>query len=208
MYYLQSRYYDPEIRRFISADNIIVTGTSVEYQNVNLYEYCSDNPINFQDPSGHFILSALAGAGAYFFEAIVSLGASYLFTKATAGGVSEFFRYRKSQKEKRLEEALSRVITEAQFKQQYNYWTADLVKVGKETIIAGGDPLTAEEACLRVSQLKSVICRNEAAAKYIIFVNGYVNAIGPEKHGEDFFSHYHPTRNHTGYSSVHIWFFE
>ena len=41
MYYLQSRYYDPEIRRFISADNIIVTGTSVEYQNVNLYEYCS-----------------------------------------------------------------------------------------------------------------------------------------------------------------------
>ena len=208
MYYLQSRYYDPEIRRFISADNIIVTGTSVEYQNVNLYEYCSDNPINFQDPSGHFILSALAGAGAYFFEAIVSLGASYLFTKATAGGVSEFFRYRKSQKEKRLEDALSRVITEAQLKQQYNYWTADLVKVGKETIIAGGDPLTAEEACLRVSQLKSVICRNEAAAKYIIFVNGYVNAIGPEKHGEDFFSHYHPTRNHTGYSSVHIWVFE
>ena len=206
MYYLQSRYYDPEIRRFISADNIIVTGTSVEYQNVNLYEYCSDNPINFQDPSGHFILSALAGAGAYFFEAIVSLGASYLFTKVTAGGVSEFFRYRKSQKEKRLEDALSRVITEAQLKQQYNYWTADLVKVGKETIIAGGDPLTAEEACLRVSQLKSVICRNEAAAKYIIFVNGYVNAIGPEKQGEDFFSHYHPTRNHTGYSSVHIWF--
>ena len=87
MYYLQSRYYDPEIRRFISADNIIVTGTSVEYQNVNLYEYCSDNPINFQDPSGHFILSVLAGAGAYFFEAIVSLGASYLLTKETAGVV-------------------------------------------------------------------------------------------------------------------------
>ena len=144
MYYLQSRYYDPEIRRFISADNIIVTGTSVEYQNVNLYEYCSDNPINFQDPSGHFILSALAGAGAYFFEAIVSLGASYLLTKEIAGVVDEFAWYRKSQKEKRLEDALSRVITEAQLKQQYNYWTADLVKVGKETIIAGGDPLTEE----------------------------------------------------------------
>ena len=208
MYYLQSRYYDVEIRRFISADNIIVTGTSVEYQNVNLYEYCSDNPANFQDPSGHFILSVLAGVGAYFFEAIVSLGASYFFTKAIAGVVSEFSRYRKSQKEKRLEEALSRVITEAQFKQQYNYWTADLVTVGKKTIIVGGDPLTPEEACLRVSQLKSVICRNEEAAKYIIFVNGYVNAIGPEKHGKDFFSHYHPTRNHIGYPSVHIWFFE
>ena len=68
------------IRRFISADNIIVTGTSVEYQNVNLYEYCSDNPINFQDPSGHFILSVLAGAGAIF-EAIVSLGARVIFLR-------------------------------------------------------------------------------------------------------------------------------
>ena len=208
MYYLQSRYYDPEIRRFISADNIIVTGTSVEYQNVNLYEYCSDNPINFQDPSGHFILSALAGAGAYFFEAIVSLGASYLLTKEIAGVVDEFAWYRKSQKEKRDEALLSRVITRDLLKQDYDYWTAELKKINGKKQVVGGEPLTVEEACLRVSQLKSVICRNEAAAKYIIFVNGYVNAIGPEKHGEDFFSHYHPTRNHTGYSSVHIWFFE
>ena len=208
MYYLQSRYYDPEIRRFISADNIIVTGTSVEYQNVNLYEYCSDNPINFQDPSGHFILSALAGVGAYFFEAIVSLGASYLLTKEIAGVVDEFAWYRKSQKEKRDEALLSRVITRDLLKQDYDYWTAELKKINGKKQVVGGEPLTVEEACLRVSQLKSVICRNEAAAKYIIFVNGYVNAIGPEKQGEDFFSHYHPTRNHTGYSSVHIWFFE
>ena len=208
MYYLQSRYYDPEIRRFISADNIIVTGTSVEYQNVNLYEYCSDNPINFQDPSGHFILSALAGAGAYFFEAIVSLGASYLLTKEIAGVVDEFAWYRKSQKEKRDEALLSRVITRDLLKQDYDYWTAELKTINGKKQVVGGEPLTVEEACLRVSQLKSVICRNEAAAKYIIFVNGYVNAIGPEKHGEDFFSHYHPTRNHTGYSSVYIWFFE
>ena len=57
MCYLQSRYYDPEIRRFISADNIIITGTPVENQNVNLYEYCLDNPVNFQDQSGHFAVT-------------------------------------------------------------------------------------------------------------------------------------------------------
>ena len=61
MYYLQSRYYDPEIRRFISADNIIITGTPVENQNVNLYEYCLDNPVNFQDQSGHFAVTIGAG---------------------------------------------------------------------------------------------------------------------------------------------------
>ncbi|MDO5809310.1 MAG: RHS repeat-associated core domain-containing protein [Lachnospiraceae bacterium] len=208
MYYLQSRYYDPEIRRFISADNIIVTGTSVEYQNVNLYEYCSDNPINFQDPSGHFILSALAGAGAYFFEAIVSLGASYLLTKEIAGVVDEFAWYRKSQKEKRDEALLSRVITRDLLKQDYDYWAAELKPVKRKMEVLGGEPLTVEEACLRVSQQKSVMCRNEAAAWYIIIANRYFNAVGPEKHDDDYYSHYHPTRNHTGYLSVHIWFFD
>ena len=208
MYYLQSRYYDPEIRRFISADNIIVTGTSVEYQNVNLYEYCSDNPINFQDPSGHFILSALAGAGAYFFEAIVSLGASYLLTKEIAGVVDEFAWYRKSQKEKRDEALLSRVITRDLLKQDYDYWTAELKKINDKKQVVGGEPLTVEEACLRVSQLKSVMCRNKSAAWHIIIVNRYFNAVKPERHGDEAYSHFHPIRNPTGYPSVHIWFFD
>ena len=208
MYYLQSRYYDPEIRRFISADNIIVTGTSVEYQNVNLYEYCSDNPINFQDPSGHFILSALAGAGAYFFEAIVSLGARYLLTKEIAGVVDEFAWYRKSQKEKRDEALLSRVITRDLLKQDYDYWTAELKKINGKKQVVGGEPLTVEEACLRVSQLKSVMCRNKSAAWHIIIVNRYFNAVKPERHGDEAYSHFHPIRNPTGYPSVHIWFFD
>ena len=208
MYYLQSRYYDPEIRRFISADNIIVTGTSVEYQNVNLYEYCSDNPINFQDLSGHFILSALAGAGAYFFEAIVSLGASYLLTKEIAGVVDEFAWYRKSQKEKRDEALLSRVITRDLLKQDYDYWTAELKTINGKKQVVGGEPLTVEEACLRVSQLKSVMCRNKSAAWHIIIVNRYFNAVKPERHGDEAYSHFHPIRNPTGYPSVHIWFFD
>lgn len=70
-------------------------------------------------------------------------------------------------------------------------------------------PLTAQEACFRVSQRGNVLCRNEAAARYIIFVNGYRNAIGPEKGNcEGYLPHFHPTRNHTGYNSTHIWFFE
>ena len=60
LYYLQSRYYDPTIGRFISPD-------SPEYldpynvNGLNLYTYCANNPIMYSDPSGHF-LEALAYA--------------------------------------------------------------------------------------------------------------------------------------------------
>jgi|GEM_PF-4973332 len=49
------------------------------------------------------------------------------------------------------------------------------------------------------------MCRNEYAAKTILFVNRYWNAVGPEKGaGEGYYSHYHPHRNTT----VHIWYYE
>ena len=58
LYYLTTRYYDPEIGRFISPD-------SVEYldpqsiNGLNLYAYCGNDPINYADPSGHAFISAL-----------------------------------------------------------------------------------------------------------------------------------------------------
>ena len=57
MYYLQSRYYDPEIRRFISADDVgILTGDQSILGLHNLYEYCLDNPVGRLDENGHFSL--------------------------------------------------------------------------------------------------------------------------------------------------------
>ena len=53
MYYLESRYYDPEIRRFISADNVVITSLA----GTNLYMYCGNNPVNMTDPSGHFAIA-------------------------------------------------------------------------------------------------------------------------------------------------------
>ena len=50
-YYLQSRYYDPEVRRFISADVLLSTGQGVLGHNA--YAYCLNNPINRYDESGH-----------------------------------------------------------------------------------------------------------------------------------------------------------
>ena len=50
-YYLQSRYYDPTICRFINADGY--TSTSQNIVSYNMYTYCGNDPINAIDPSGH-----------------------------------------------------------------------------------------------------------------------------------------------------------
>jgi RHS repeat-associated protein len=50
LYYLQSRYYDPEIGRFLNADILISTGQGLLGN--NMFAYCTNNPVNFWDPAG------------------------------------------------------------------------------------------------------------------------------------------------------------
>lgn len=48
-----ARYYDPQIGRFISADNLIASvGSSV--QGHNLFAYCFNNPVNMSDSTGYW----------------------------------------------------------------------------------------------------------------------------------------------------------
>lgn len=49
-YYLQSRYYDPEIGRFINADSYVSTGQDII--GYNMFAYCGNNPITRADLSG------------------------------------------------------------------------------------------------------------------------------------------------------------
>ena len=62
-YYLQSRYYDPEICRFINADSHAATGQG--FIGHNMFAYCGNDPINREDTQGEFwniIGGALVGA--------------------------------------------------------------------------------------------------------------------------------------------------
>ena len=59
-YYLQSRYYDPSIRRFINADDHSIIGIlSQSAGEVNLYAYCGNNPVMYTDESGYFALTTM-----------------------------------------------------------------------------------------------------------------------------------------------------
>lgn len=54
LYFLTSRYYDPETCRFISPDVIsILDETRSTINGLNLYMYCMNNPVNYSDRSGH-----------------------------------------------------------------------------------------------------------------------------------------------------------
>ncbi len=52
LYYLQSRYYNPEWGRFVNGDGYASTGLSSTAK--NMFAYCLNNPVNYSDPSGCF----------------------------------------------------------------------------------------------------------------------------------------------------------
>ncbi len=87
LYYLESRYYDPEICRLVNADDIEVL--SVEQGNMlqdNLYAYCLNNPVKHIDEDGNFAISTFLGAmaGGAIGGTIVST-ISYVVTSSLNG---------------------------------------------------------------------------------------------------------------------------
>lgn len=61
LYYLQSRYYDPQTGRFINADDVSYLDPE-SIHGLNLYAYCLNNPVMYSDPKGKFPLLILAAA--------------------------------------------------------------------------------------------------------------------------------------------------
>lgn len=102
-YYLQSRYYDPAIGRFINADDteyLSADGTPLSY---NLFAYCKNNPVMGVDHTGHWdwdlfgkvlvtavvVAGCLTGVGAIAATAAAatatSVAAAVTVSVATAG---------------------------------------------------------------------------------------------------------------------------
>ena len=52
-YYVSSRYYDPEIGRWINADDAIA-GVGGDIRCYNLFAYCMNDPVNMSDHTGHW----------------------------------------------------------------------------------------------------------------------------------------------------------
>ena len=53
LYYLNSRYYDPEVGRFINADTTdVLENAKYDINGLNLYAYCDNNPVASRDDEG------------------------------------------------------------------------------------------------------------------------------------------------------------
>ncbi|WP_346868715.1 RHS repeat-associated core domain-containing protein [Clostridium sp. UBA5119] len=74
-YYLQSRYYNPEIGRFLNADGLVSTGQGMLSH--NMFAYCANNPVVFKDPLGfaHCMSNEYGGGGGFGAAAIGGSGA-------------------------------------------------------------------------------------------------------------------------------------
>lgn len=57
LYYLNARFYNPEIGRFLNPDSY--RGEPVDPQSLHLYAYCANDPINHVDPTGHVVGTVL-----------------------------------------------------------------------------------------------------------------------------------------------------
>lgn len=53
LYYLNARYYDSKIARFMTEDTY--TGEENDPLSLNLYTYCHNEPVSYSDPSGHWL---------------------------------------------------------------------------------------------------------------------------------------------------------
>ena len=53
LYYLQSRYYNPQWGRFLNADSIM-SGVNGSLDGFNLFVYCFNNPVNMEDGNGNW----------------------------------------------------------------------------------------------------------------------------------------------------------
>ena len=90
LYYLKTRYYDPETGRFITIDGIEYLDPET-INGLNLYAYCGNNPVMYTDPNGtakwwEWLLGIVIIIGAVALS-VVTAGLAAPVSAAVGGGL-------------------------------------------------------------------------------------------------------------------------
>lgn len=222
MYYLQSRYYDPEVRRFINADDVSVLeedqGSIVEN---NLFAYCLNNPVSMMDENGGVAMAIVAtGVGVYcVVKYVVIAGLTVIAACLTAEVGSKLYKRYKNKKRisysrylsstKKLSDVSLDIVekTKKNKKKKKAYQAAYIGKGGK--LIKKGKLMTYKDAISYINKemfnksnrnlIWGVYAISRVFAKVLAL--GLGGKKGPEVHGDGYYAHYH------GYShGYHIWY--
>ena len=82
LYYLRSRYYNPDLCRFINADDVESMGADGDINGYQLFIYCMNDPVNLKDEAGSWSLPNWAKIA---ISAAIIIGAAVVATVATGG---------------------------------------------------------------------------------------------------------------------------
>ena len=225
LYFLGSRYYSPEMGRFICADGQLFTGQDMTGN--NLFAYCGNNPVGRVDPDGQSWIDAFVGVITGWKVAYAGVGAI-----AAVDGPLPFGDIAAAA-------GAALITVAAVFVATYQYATAPKDKVESESIPAppsseaifygadryGGEwkyvtgPMTFEEAAVWVhanatahTYGKSTVWglytpyENDAFQMAMLLGNGQIPIFDFPKEG--LYPHYHVAgRDLFGtYSHFHVWF--
>ena len=102
LYCLGSRYYDPEVGRFVNADDFeTLTYQMDSVQGKNLYQYCFNNPVIYEDVVGKWPKLNSVFAAVEAVVAVVTVGTICVATAATVG-ITKTILAVKNQKKKEV----------------------------------------------------------------------------------------------------------
>ena len=89
LYYLGSRYYDPGVGRFINADDVSLLGANGTFASLNLFSYCLNNPVRFEDSEGNLANWIIGGLIGGLIGGIVAAAQGKDFWEGVASGAVE-----------------------------------------------------------------------------------------------------------------------
>ena len=234
MYYLESRYYDPELGRFINGDAFASTGQGVLGN--NMFAYCLNNPVCCVDRTGCIVGAATVTvfgiSNTWNPVGWVVLGVIGIVACVTIAYDLARSTPRTTSKTKILADVKAKQQTEKkQYQLAYVSSSGGLVKVGKK--LSFTEALTAlgisgavnsvtnrysynigksSEAQRALEHLGSgnwgIYTSSQTAAKALAVVFGFSGP--PEVHGSGMYGHYHGgywNSKTSNYEHVfHIWF--
>ena len=90
LYYVSSRYYDPQVGRFINVDDTGYLGADGSVLSYNLFAYCMNDPVNRVDDGGNWSIWATIGVavGAAICVAAISILTCGVGTATLAGAIA------------------------------------------------------------------------------------------------------------------------
>ena len=216
LYYLNSRYYNPEVGRFINADGLL--GENGNIKSSNMFMYANNNPIMFVDTTGEWALLAILAATNPIALVVVAVVLVVLVVVAVESGVADAVIDTIDDVSNTIENQIEAVKTQVKAKaaiaaieiattmkenSNTRYWSASLdFSKGGPNI---GRSLKYSDAVIEVSEGRNVICRYSFEAWSVASAaGGHASPLWHEAHRSkvNFYDHYHIN----GHGEGHVWY--